>query len=191
MSTFEGPVMSIRAVNALSHYTDWTVGHACTPAPWGGWASSPSVRCDWLVPVLWKKKQIWSQRLIEWHFWIATLGIVLYITAMWVSGIMQGLMWRCLRRAWLPPSTPSSRRWRRCTPITSSASWAACSTHGCRADGGTSTRLSPQARRREAARAFLCAPRPSRPSEEGKRCSSAFSHALIERNGHPSRGARR
>jgi len=93
MSTFEGPVMSIRAVNALSHYTDWTVGHVHSGAMgWVGFITFGALY--WLVPVLWKKKQIWSQRLIEWHFWIATLGIVLYITAMWVSGIMQGLMWR-------------------------------------------------------------------------------------------------
>ncbi len=83
MSTFEGPVMSIKAVNGLSHYTDWTIGGFIT---FGA--------LYYLFPVLWKRKGIWSERLISWHFWVATLGIVFYITAMWVSGIMQGLMWR-------------------------------------------------------------------------------------------------
>jgi cytochrome c oxidase cbb3-type subunit 1 len=93
MSTFEGPVMSIKAVNALSHYTDWTIGHVHSGAMgWVGFIVFGALY--WLVPVLWKKRAIWSERLIAWHFWVATLGIVLYITAMWVSGIMQGLMWR-------------------------------------------------------------------------------------------------
>ncbi len=93
MSTFEGPVMSIKAVNALSHYTDWTIGHVHSGAL--GWVAFISFgMIYYLVPVLWRKKEVWSQALIEWHYWIATLGIVLYITAMWVSGIMQGLMWR-------------------------------------------------------------------------------------------------
>ncbi len=93
MSTFEGPVMSIRAVNGLSHYTDWTIGHVHSGAlGWVGFIVFGAVY--YLVPVLWKKREIYSSRLISWHFWIATLGIVLYITAMWVSGIMQGLMWR-------------------------------------------------------------------------------------------------
>ena len=93
MSTFEGPVMSIKAVNSLSHYTDWTIGHVHSGAlGWNGFITFGALY--WLVPVLWKKKAMFSARLIEWHFWLATLGIVLYITAMWVSGIMQGLMWR-------------------------------------------------------------------------------------------------
>jgi len=93
MSTFEGPVMSIKAVNGLSHYTDWTIGHVHSGAMgWVGFISFGALY--YLFPVLWRKKAIWSERLISWHFWIATLGIVFYITAMWVSGIMQGLMWR-------------------------------------------------------------------------------------------------
>jgi cytochrome c oxidase cbb3-type subunit 1 len=93
MSTFEGPVMSIKAVNGLSHYTDWTIGHVHSGAMgWVGFITFGALY--YLFPVLWKKKGIWSERLISWHFWVATLGIVFYITAMWVSGIMQGLMWR-------------------------------------------------------------------------------------------------
>ena len=93
MSTFEGPVMSIRAVNALSHYTDWTIGHVHSGAlGWVGFISFGAVYC--LVPWLWKKKAMYSTKMIEWHFWIATTGILLYIAAMWVSGIMEGLMWR-------------------------------------------------------------------------------------------------
>lgn len=93
MSTFEGPLMSIREVNALSHYTDWTIGHVHSGAlGWVGFISFGAVYC--LVPWLWKKERLYSTRLAEWHFWIATLGILLYICAMWVSGIMEGLMWR-------------------------------------------------------------------------------------------------
>ena len=93
MSTFEGPVMSIRAVNALSHYTDWTIGHVHSGAlGWVGFITFGAVYC--MVPWLWKKDRLYSDKLVEWHFWIATTGIVLYICAMWVSGIMEGLMWR-------------------------------------------------------------------------------------------------
>ena len=93
MSTFEGPLMSIRAVSALSHYTDWTIGHVHSGAlGWVGMISFGAIYC--LVPWLWKKKGMWSRSLIEWHFWLATLGILLYIAAMWPSGITQGLMWR-------------------------------------------------------------------------------------------------
>jgi len=93
MSTFEGPVMSIRTVNALSHYTDWTIGHVHSGAlGWVGFVTFGSVYC--LVPWLWKKPRLYSNALVEWHFWIATTGILLYITSMWVSGIMEGLMWR-------------------------------------------------------------------------------------------------
>ncbi len=93
MSTFEGPVMSIRAVNGLSHYTDWTVGHVHSGAL--GWVAFITFGAIYfLVPALWKRREMYSTRLISWHFWISTLGIVLYITSMWVSGIMQGLMWR-------------------------------------------------------------------------------------------------
>jgi cytochrome c oxidase cbb3-type subunit I len=93
MSTFEGPLMAVRAVNSLSHYTDWTVGHVHSGAlGWVGMVSFGAIYC--LVPWLWKRQGLYSQRLVEWHFWTATIGILLYITAMWVSGIMQGLMWR-------------------------------------------------------------------------------------------------
>jgi len=93
MATFEGPLMSIREVNALSHYTDWTIGHVHSGAlGWVGFITFGAVYC--LVPWLWKKERLYSLRLAEWHFWIATLGILLYICAMWVSGIMEGLMWR-------------------------------------------------------------------------------------------------
>jgi len=93
MSTFEGPVMSIKAVNALSHYTDWTVGHVHSGAL--GWVAFVSFGAlYYLVPVMWNRQRLYSLRLVSVHFWIATIGIVLYITAMWVSGILQGLMWR-------------------------------------------------------------------------------------------------
>ncbi len=93
MSTFEGPVMSIKAVNALSHYTDWTIGHVHSGAlGWVGFVSFGALYC--LTPWLWRRERLYSHALVEWHFWISTIGIVFYITAMWVSGIMQGLMWR-------------------------------------------------------------------------------------------------
>ncbi|WP_456307089.1 cytochrome-c oxidase, cbb3-type subunit I [Neoroseomonas terrae] len=93
MATFEGPLMSIKAVNGLSHYTDWTIGHVHSGAlGWNGFITFGALY--YLFPVLWKKKALWSEKLVAWHFWLATLGIVLYISAMWVSGIMQGLMWR-------------------------------------------------------------------------------------------------
>ena len=93
MSTFEGPLMSIKAVNSLSHYTDWTIGHVHSGAlGWVAMVSFGAIYC--LVPWLWKRKGLYSLKLVEWHFWISTLGILLYITAMWVSGILQGLMWR-------------------------------------------------------------------------------------------------
>ncbi|GAB5389447.1 MAG: cytochrome-c oxidase, cbb3-type subunit I [Alphaproteobacteria bacterium] len=93
MSTFEGPLMSVKAVNSLSHYTDWTIGHVHSGAlGWVGFISFGAVYC--LVPWLWNRKRLYSNQLVNWHFWVATLGILLYICAMWVSGIMQGLMWR-------------------------------------------------------------------------------------------------
>ena len=93
MSTFEGPLMSIKAVNGLSHYTDWTIGHVHSGAlGWVGFVSFGALYC--LYPWLWNKKALWSLKLVSWHFWLATIGIVFYICAMWVSGIMQGLMWR-------------------------------------------------------------------------------------------------
>jgi cytochrome c oxidase cbb3-type subunit 1 len=93
MSTFEGPMMSIKAVNSLSHYTDWTVGHVHSGAL--GWVGLISLAAVYdLVPKLWNRPGLYSLRLVNWHFWLATLGIVLYAASMWVSGIMQGLMWR-------------------------------------------------------------------------------------------------
>ncbi len=93
MSTFEGPMMSIKSVNALSHYTDWTVGHVHSGAlGWVGMISMGAVY--YLVPRLWGRERLYSYTLVSWHFWLATLGIVLYAASMWVSGIMQGLMWR-------------------------------------------------------------------------------------------------
>ena len=93
MSTFEGPLMSVRAVNSLSHYTDWTIGHVHSGAlGWVGFVSFGAIYM--LVPWLWKKERLYSSKLVEWHFWIATTGLLLYICAMWVSGIMEGLMWR-------------------------------------------------------------------------------------------------
>jgi len=93
MSTFEGPMMSIKAVNSLSHYTDWTIGHVHSGAlGWVAMVSFGAIYC--LVPWLWNRKGLYSMRLVEWHFWTSTIGILLYITAMWVSGITQGLMWR-------------------------------------------------------------------------------------------------
>jgi cytochrome c oxidase cbb3-type subunit I len=93
MSTFEGPMMSIKIVNSLSHYTDWTIGHVHSGAlGWVGFVSFGALYC--LVPWLWERKRLYSLKLVNWHFWIATIGIVFYISAMWVSGILQGLMWR-------------------------------------------------------------------------------------------------
>jgi len=95
MSTFEGPMMSIKTVNALSHYTDWTVGHVHSGAlGWVGLISMGSMY--YLIPRLFGRKDMYSVRAIELHFWIATIGIVLYIAAMWIAGVMQGLMWRAI-----------------------------------------------------------------------------------------------
>jgi cytochrome c oxidase cbb3-type subunit 1 len=93
MSTFEGPMMSIKTVNALSHYTDWTVGHVHSGAlGWVGLITMGSLY--YMIPRLFGQKKMYSVPAIELHFWIATIGIVLYIAAMWIAGVMQGLMWR-------------------------------------------------------------------------------------------------
>ena len=93
MSTFEGPMMSIRAVNSLSHYTDWTIGHVHSGAlGWNGMITFAAIY--YLVPRLWARERLYSLRMVNWHFWLATVGIVLYAASMWVAGIMQGLMWR-------------------------------------------------------------------------------------------------
>ncbi len=93
MSTFEGPVLSIKAVNSLSHYTDWTIGHVHSGAL--GWNGMITFACVYfLVPRLWRRERLYSLRMINWHFWLATAGIVFYAASMWVAGITQGLMWR-------------------------------------------------------------------------------------------------
>ena len=93
MSTFEGPMMSIKAVNSLSHYTDWTIGHVHSGAlGWNGMITFAALY--YLVPRLWGHKRLYSLRMVNWHFWLATIGIVFYAASMWVAGIMQGLMWR-------------------------------------------------------------------------------------------------
>jgi cytochrome c oxidase cbb3-type subunit 1 len=93
MSTFEGPVMSVRAVNSLSHYTDWTIGHVHSGAlGWVGLVSFGALYA--LTPWLWKRERLYSLKLVEMHFWLSTIGILFYISSMWVSGIQQGLMWR-------------------------------------------------------------------------------------------------
>jgi len=95
MSTFEGPMMAIKTVNALSHYTDWTVGHVHSGAlGWVGLVSMGSIY--FLIPKLFGRKEMFSVKAIEVHFWLATIGIVLYIAAMWIAGVMQGLMWRAI-----------------------------------------------------------------------------------------------
>jgi cytochrome c oxidase cbb3-type subunit 1 len=95
MSTFEGPMMSIKTVNALSHYTDWTIGHVHSGAlGWVGLISMGSLY--YLIPRLFGRTEMYSVRAINLHFWVATIGIVLYIAAMWIAGVMQGLMWRAV-----------------------------------------------------------------------------------------------
>jgi cytochrome c oxidase cbb3-type subunit I len=94
MSTFEGPMMSIKTVNALSHYTDWTIGHVHSGAL--GWVAMITIGAMYfLIPRLFGR-EIYKLRWVELHFWIATIGIVLYIASMWISGILQGLMWRAV-----------------------------------------------------------------------------------------------
>ena len=93
MSTFEGPLMSVRAVNALSHYTEWGIGHVHSGAlGWVGYISFGALYC--LAPWLWKRKALYSKSLVEWHFWISTIGILFYMISMWFAGITEGLMWR-------------------------------------------------------------------------------------------------
>ena len=93
MSTFEGPMMSIKSVNSLSHYTDWTIGHVHSGAL--GWNGMITFACVYyMVPRLWAKPRLYSLRMVNWHFWLATVGIVFYASSMWVAGITQGLMWR-------------------------------------------------------------------------------------------------
>ncbi|MFT4178412.1 MAG: cbb3-type cytochrome c oxidase subunit I, partial [Thermomonas sp.] len=93
IATFEGPMMSIKTVNSLSHYTDWTVGHVHAGAL--GWVAMISIGSIYaLLPPLLGRAQMHSVKLIDTHFWVHTLGVVFYIAAMWIAGVMQGLMWR-------------------------------------------------------------------------------------------------
>ena len=93
MSTFEGPMMSIKTVNALSHYTDWTIGHVHSGAL--GWVAMMTIGTMYcLIPRLYNKSAMYSTRLMDVHFWVSTIGIVLYVVSMWIAGVMQGLMWR-------------------------------------------------------------------------------------------------
>ena len=95
MSTFEGPMMSIKTVNALSHYTDWNIAHVHSGAlGWVGFITIGSLY--YLLPRLFGRTEMYSKKLIEVHFWIATIGVVLYISSMWIAGVMQGLMWRAV-----------------------------------------------------------------------------------------------
>ena len=95
MSTFEGPMMSIKTVNALSHYTDWTIGHVHSGAL--GWVAFMTIGSMYaLLPKLYGRESMWSTRLIDVHFWVATIGVVLYVASMWIAGVMQGLMWRAV-----------------------------------------------------------------------------------------------
>jgi cytochrome c oxidase cbb3-type subunit 1 len=95
MSTFEGPMMAIKTVNALSHYTDWTIGHVHSGAL--GWVALVTIGAIYfLIPKIFDREQMYSIKLIDTHFWISTIGIVLYISSMWIAGVMQGLMWRAV-----------------------------------------------------------------------------------------------
>jgi cytochrome c oxidase cbb3-type subunit 1 len=95
MSTFEGPMMSIKTVNALSHYTDWTIGHVHSGAL--GWVAMISMGCLYaLIPKVFGRESMYSTKLIDLHFWVSTIGVVLYIASMWIAGVMQGLMWRAV-----------------------------------------------------------------------------------------------
>ncbi len=95
MSTFEGPMMAIKSVNALSHYTDWTVGHVHSGAL--GWVAMVSIGSLYhLIPKVFGRERMYSIKLINVHFWLATIGVVLYIVAMWITGVMEGMMWRAV-----------------------------------------------------------------------------------------------
>jgi len=95
MSTFEGPMMAIKTVNALSHYTDWTIGHVHSGAL--GWVAMMTIGSLYsLIPTLYGSKSMYSALLVNIHFWLATFGVILYATFMWIAGVMQGLMWRAV-----------------------------------------------------------------------------------------------
>jgi cytochrome c oxidase cbb3-type subunit 1 len=93
MSTFEGPMMSIKTVNALSHYTDWTIGHVHSGAL--GWVAMMTIGATYtMMPRLVGEKEMYSVKAIDLHFWVSTIGVVFYVASMWIAGVMQGLMWR-------------------------------------------------------------------------------------------------
>ncbi|MBB4233096.1 cytochrome-c oxidase, cbb3-type subunit I [Rhizobium mongolense] len=93
MSTFEGPMMSVKTVNSLSHYTEWTIGHVHSGAlGWVGMITFGAIY--YMTPKLWGRERLYSLRMVNWHFWLATLGIIIYAAVLWVAGIQQGLMWR-------------------------------------------------------------------------------------------------
>jgi cytochrome c oxidase cbb3-type subunit 1 len=95
MSTFEGPMMSIKTVNSLSHYTDWTIGHVHSGAL--GWVAMMTIGSLYhLIPRLFNREAMYSTKLIDVHFWTSTIGVVLYTVSMWIAGVMQGLMWRAV-----------------------------------------------------------------------------------------------
>jgi cytochrome c oxidase cbb3-type subunit 1 len=95
MSTFEGPMMAIKTVNALSHYTDWTIGHVHSGAL--GWVAMMTIgSLYYLIPQLWGTSRMYSVRLINTHFWLSTIGVIFYVVNMWIAGVMQGLMWRAV-----------------------------------------------------------------------------------------------
>ena len=93
MSTFEGPMMSVKTVNALSHYTEWTIGHVHSGAL--GWVAMISIgSMYYLIPRLFGREEMYSVKWINTHFWVSTIGVVLYIAALWIAGVAEGLMWR-------------------------------------------------------------------------------------------------
>jgi cytochrome c oxidase cbb3-type subunit 1 len=95
MSTFEGPMMAIKTVNSLSHYTDWTIGHVHSGAL--GWVAMMTIGSLYsMIPRLYGQERMYSDRLVNLHFWLATLGVIFYVVFMWIAGVMQGLMWRAV-----------------------------------------------------------------------------------------------
>jgi cytochrome c oxidase cbb3-type subunit I len=95
MSTFEGPMMSIKTVNALSHFTDWTIGHVHSGAL--GWVAMMTIgSLYYLIPRLYGETKMYSTQLVNLHFWLSTIGVIFYVVNMWIAGVMQGLMWRAV-----------------------------------------------------------------------------------------------
>ena len=122
--------MSIKTVNALSHYTDWTIGHVHSGAL--GWVAFVSIgSLYYLIPKLYGLKDMYSIKLVNWHFWISTLGVVLYIAAMWIAGIMQGLMWRAENVDGTLTTVSLKRSMRPTLTMQSACSVAFCSSSAC------------------------------------------------------------